>query len=488
MPNIFDESDPKAVPAAPTGRSVPDFPMGAALAADEAAFEGGSVNVPVAANMTPEPVEEAPVDNAPDWAPPIEETEEKPMGSDATADLMALHASTEEEPAKKAAPKKSAKKTTTKLPGVKAETAPEPVEETPAPEPVVEETPAPEPEPVVEEAPPVTEGAGGSETGEDTIKTDPEPDVEAPAASSVDIEPGAGFERNSGPHEASKAVERLLNALLQSMKTNQSVPRGMIEEYLSPLFDAANRSERVAIKETMQKMQATAVHAMSFNEVISIQHALDFADEKFKSGTRVRKTPEEKAHEKRVKDAREGATVLIAAFELLKSVTPDGVDVTSVARKDSENLIVEAGQHVRWVEGGSVPEQEPKLSPLTKRVLRVFKSAVKGISLEGELKPSVSQVVNVKDEPHKVSTPDEPVREKSARIHVESLFARLQPGQWVSVQQVVDQPSNEYPDKGERPTVAAVKAVLYGEGVEPIAGVEGFTHEGVDGGWKPVEN
>lgn len=480
MPNIFDASDPKAVPDAPTGRSVPDFPMAAALD-NETDVSSFSVD------MTPEPEQGGGyVDSPPDWAEPVEEAEETPVGVDATAELMALHAEAEEpkkKPAKKKAPAKK------------------------------------KPEPVAEEAPPAVEETGGSEvittdnvrdmgevsidvnTGEATVVREPEPaaepvaepePVEEPAADDAgtvpDVEPGGGFVKGAGADEAAGAVTRLMTALIASAAKNQSVPRDTVEQYMSPLFDVANRGERVAVREELQKLQATAVHGMRFDEVISIQHALDFAEERFASGARTRKTAEERAHEKRVKDSREGAAVLIAVFELLKSLTPDGVDVTSVARKDSEAVIAEVGQHVRWLEGGSVPEQEPKISPLSKRAVRVFKSAVKGISLEGELKPTVSQVVNVKDEPHKVSAPDEPVRDRSARIHVESLFARLQPGQWVSVQQVVDQPSNEYPDKDQRPTAAAVKAVLYGEGVEPIDGVEGFTHEGVDGGWKPVAN
>lgn len=461
MPNIFDASDPKAVPDAPTGRSVPDFPMAAALdnETDVSSF---------AVDMTPEPEQGGGyVDSPPDWAEPVEEAEETPMGADATAELMALHAEAEE-PKKKPAKKKPAKK--------KAE--PEP-----APEPVAEQMEASVAENVgapVEFAEPSPAEAEPQATAE--------PATEPQAAAEPDVEPGGGFVKGAGADEAAGAVTRLMTALIASAAKNQSVPRDTVEQYMSPLFDVANRGERVAVREALQKLQATAVHGMRFDEVISIQHALDFAEERFASGARTRKTAEERAHEKRVKDSREGATVLIAVFELLKSLTPEGVDVTSVARKDSEAVIAEVGQHVRWLEGGSVPEQEPKISPLSKRAVRVFKSAVKGISLEGELKPTVSQVVNVKDEPHKVSAPDEPVRDRSARIHVESLFARLQPGQWVSVQQVVDQPSNEYPDKDQRPTAAAVKAVLYGEGVEPIDGVEGFTHEGVDGGWKPVAN
>lgn len=424
MPSIFNESDPKAVPEAPTGRSVPDFPIAGVIAAQE--NEDTAQNVPVAADMTPE-------DNAPE-----PENVEEPV--------------IEEKP---------------------IITEPEAEEATPAP--AEEPSPEPEPEPeqpdeeVEKDEPPVAESTGGAE--------------ETPVA------PAGGFNKSDGPEAASAAASRLVTALTNLTAKNAApVKRSTAEDFMTPLVDAANRAERTAIKNTVLKLQAECVHAGQFIDVVSIQHVLDFLESKMASGTRVRKTAEEKAHEKRVKDSREGATVLVAVFELLKSVIPDGVDVMSVARKDAEDLLVEVGQHIKWTEGGRIPEEEPKLSTLGKRALATFRAGVKGIKLEEDVSPSVAQVVNVKDNPHKVSTPDEPVREKSVRVHVESLFARLQPGQWVSVDQVVAQPSSEYPDKkGQRPDAAAVRAVIYGDGdVKGIDGVSGYTHEGLDGGWKPV--
>lgn len=420
MPKIFDETDPKAVPAAPTGRNVPAFPIGDALNADEAEFEGRAPSVPVATDMVAEDnQEEAPV--AVEEAP---EVEEKPIDVEA-----------------------------------------EPVAEV---EPVVE----PEPEGPVDD--------GEKEDGEK---------IEAPAAEDtggfeeVGIEPGGGFQKADGPEAAASTVTRLLKALLNSNpKNRQSLSRETVTRYLTPLMQVANRGERTAVRDAVGVLQAEAIHGANFQDVVSLQHAIDLINEKWTSGTRTRKTPEERAYEKRIKDTREGATVLTATFELLKSIIPEGAEVLSEARKNSEDVIAEAGQYIKWVEGGKDPESEPDISPLAKRALSTFRSAVKGVKLEDHLRPTVSAVVNVKKQPHVVSTPDEPVREKNVKVHVESLFARLQPGQWVSVDQVVAQASAEYPDAGERPDATVVKSVIYDGGIE---GVEGYTHEGVDGGWKP---
>lgn len=339
-----------------------------------------------------------------------------------------------------------------------AEAIPEPQKPEPAkPEP----EPEPEPEPVQEAEP------------------------EEPA--SITVEPGGGFIKGSGSDEAVKSVILLMRGLVGGAH-NQSVPRERVLEYMTPLMQLTTRAERGAIREAVAAMQAEYVHQARFNDVVSVQHALDIIAENWTTSARTRKTKEEREYEKRIKNTREGATVLIATFELLKSITPEGVEILDEARKDSEALLVDVGQWMRWVESGKNKSDEPKISVHAKRALTAFRAAVKGVTLEDHLRPSTHEVVTVKDKANEVSTPDEETRESNVRVHVEELFARLDPTLWVSVQQIVDKESNEFPTKELRPEYEAVKAVIYANGQEGVGvkGVEGYTADGVEGGWKPV--
>src|SRR5690606_34943558 len=138
VPNIFDTTDPKAVPEAPKGRQTPDIPIGMALDMTEAEYEER--------DYTP-PAEEAPA------------VEEKPI------DTSALEASVEENV------------------GAPVEFA----------EPSAEEKEPAEVEPRGEETvKPVEQVAEPA----DDEKIEPEQSKRIP------VKPGAGFEKGAGPSEA----------------------------------------------------------------------------------------------------------------------------------------------------------------------------------------------------------------------------------------------------------------------------------------------
>lgn len=426
MPNIFDTTDPKAVPEAPKGRQTPDIPIGMALDMTEAEYEER--------DYTP-PAEEAPA------------AEEKPI------DPSALEASIEENV------------------GAPVEFAePSAEEQEPAKvEPRGEETVKPvDPEP---------------ENSVDDEKIEDEPEGEK----RIPVKPGAGFEKGAGPSEAATAATNMMRALINS-SPKEPVDKGTISTYFTPLMDIANRAERVAVKEALQVTQTEAIHDSNFVAVVGIQNVLDLIAAEWTTGAKSkRKTAEERAYEKRVKVTREGASVIIAMYELLKSITPEGADIEAEAKKESEQLIIEAGQFLRWKEGGSAPAEEPDTTVLGRRVLTAFRSAVKGINLEDHLRPTTHDVVTVKKKApktQKVETPDAVPEANAVQEHIEGLFSRLQPGQWVSIQQLVDQPTKQFPDESDRPVFQAVRSLIY-EG--KIKGVDGYTEQGVDGGWKPLK-
>lgn len=418
MPNIFSDTDPKAVPEAPKGRQAPDIPIGMALDMNEAEYEEREYSAP--AKVEPET-----------------EVEEKPIELDVEPDSQ---------------------------PEATVE------DRTPAEETTVEQ--------IV--------GGDAPDAPQDEPADDEKIEAEPEQAKRIPVKPGAGFEKGAGPSEAATASTNMMRALINSTP-KEPVDRELIRTYLSPLMEIANRAERTAVKDALQSTQTEAIHDSNFIAVVGIQNALDLIGEEWTSGTKSRrKTAEERAYEKRVKVTREGASVIIAMYELLKSITPEGADVEAEAKKESEQLIIEAGQYMRWTEGGSAPAEEPDTSVLGRRVLTAFRSAVKGVKLEDHLRPSTHEVVTVKKKApktQKVETPDALPEENAVQEHIEGLFARLQPGQWVSVQQLVDQQTKQFPDESDRPVAQAVRALIY-EG--KIQGVEGYTEQGVDGGWKPL--
>lgn len=424
MPNIFDSEDPKAVPEAPTGRKAPEIPIGMALDMDEAAYEERDY-APVEAEE-PE-VEEKPI-----------VVEENPVVGNVDPD-----------------------------PQPEAEVTAPPAEEVKA-----ENLTTPEPE--------SGEDVGGSNIPDDEkIEPTPEP-------SRVTVVPGGGFGKGDGASEAATAATNMVRALVNTAKKGEPVEVDTLEEFFTPLMEIANRAERTAVRDALQAQQTESIHDMNFPAVVTIQRILDFIAKDWTSGPRKRKTAEERAYEKRVKVTREGASVIIAAYELLKSITPEGADVHEAATQASKELIAEVGQYVRWSEGEKKPAEEPQISTLAKRTLSTFRAGVKGVKLEDHLRPTTHNVVSVKKDAHKVETPSEaPEQDSSDRVreHVEGLFARLQPGQWVSIDQLVQQATQQFPETTERPHGGAIQELIYSGGVD---GVDGWTEEGVTGAWKPV--
>ncbi|WP_411901315.1 hypothetical protein, partial [Salmonella enterica] len=50
---------------------------------------------------------------------------------------------------------------------------------------------------------------------------------------------------------------------------------------ITPLMDVTTRAERQAIRDHLATMQADAIHAANFTDVVSIQHALDLIAERW---------------------------------------------------------------------------------------------------------------------------------------------------------------------------------------------------------------
>lgn len=431
MPNIFDSEDPKAVPEAPTGRKAPEIPIGMALDMDEAAYEER--------DYAPVEAEEP-------------EVEEKPIDLGETVGEVV--ASVIKNGGEYSIDGETAEVTTVRKPAEEVE---------------AEDIAIPDSLPV---------DKGGSEDDE-KIEPTPEPNR-------VTVVPGGGFGKGDGASEAATAATNMVRALVNSTDKDQPVDEARLKEFFTPLMEIANRAERTAVRDALQAQQTESIHGMNFPAVVSIQRILDFIAKDWTSGPAKRKTAEERAYEKRVKVTREGASVIIAAYELLKSITPEGADVHEAATEASKELISEVGQYVRWTEGGSKPAEEPQISALARRALAAFRAGVKGIKLEDHLRPTTHNVVTVKKDAHKVETPSETPEQDSsdrAREHIEGLFARLQPGQWVSIDQLVKQETKQFPDPTDRPHGGALQDLIYSGEIE---GVDGYTEEGVTGGWKPV--
>lgn len=144
------------------------------------------------------------------------------------------------------------------------------------------------------------------------------------------------------------------------------------------------------------------------------------------------------------------------AFQTLASHVPDGVTVDQetwfgMVSKQTEALQAEREIYDAWYTGDKETRgEEPKVSP------EVIAGAKLAYGRGGRLRKSAASSASTRK-------PFDGVRRNIAR-HIASAFADKNPGDWMSINEIVNHRSDEYGD--EPPSAGAVSARLYPSGKE----------------------